>query len=206
MLDTNVPIFLTVDDRTVATGFPQIQAAIDEALAVLEAGGSPSFLEATLSLVEGTPVTHATPGDLFFYAPGQTSFDVPGLGIDETNVSNLDTDAMLSAATAIAGTTEIALQNRGSIRADLKKGATGVLSFADLFATVSLGIDPTDASPGYPLVRFYVPTTALRGALELTLQYALGLDPDYELLPSGLKIEYDPTREPFVMQNPAGPG
>jgi len=202
--------FVPVDDQTVALGsdFPLIEAAIDEVLGVLEneqQAGDPSPLELTLSAIEGAPVQHAARGDLYFRPLGHTAFDVPGLGIGETNVANLDTDAMLDAAVALAGTTEIALQNRGSIRADLRQGATGVLSFADVYAAVALGLDPTDGSPGYPLVRLLIPTAALRGALEMTLQYAT-VDPDYELLPSGLKIEYDPTLTPFDSANPAGPG
>ena len=130
------------------------------------------------------------------YRPlGHTSFDVPGLRAGETNLANMDTDAMLAVARTVAPT-EIALQNRGAIRADLRKGATGALSLADVFATVALGIDPTDASPGYPLTRFFLYTPELRAALELSLQAAM-LDPDYLLIPSGLRLEYDPTLLPF---------
>lgn len=203
--------FIRVDDRIVAPGtaFPEIEAAIDQVLGYLENahGGSPSMLERTLSEIEGTTVLHDPdhPGDLYFRRLGHTSFDVPGLAIGETNVANLDTDAMLDGAVALAGTTQIALQNRGAIRADLRKGATGVLSLADVFAAVALGLDPTDGKPGYPLVRVLLVTAELRAALEMTLQAAM-VDPDYQLLPSGLKLEYDPTRTPFDSANPAGPG
>ncbi len=201
--------FLSVDDRIVAIGteFPEIQAAIDQVLGALENTGSPSPLERTLSAIEETQVLHDPdhPGDLYFRRLGHTSFDVPGLAIGETNVANLDTDAMLDSADALAGATQIALQNRGAIRANLRKGATGVLSLADVFAAVALGLDPTDGKPGYPLVRVLLVTAELRAALEMTLQAAM-VDPDYQLLPSGLKLEYDPTRTPFDSANPAGPG
>jgi len=199
--------FISVDDRTpaLAADFPLIEDAIEQVLGFLEdeQEGAPSPLELALYAIEGAPVVHdaAHPGDLYFRTLGHTSFDVPGLAIGETNVANLDTDAMLDSAVALAGTTEIALQNRGAIRADLRKGATGLLSFADLFATVALGLDPTDGTPGYPLVRVLIPTGALWGALETTLQYAM-VDPDYELLPSGLRIEYDPTRDAFDPAHP----
>jgi 5'-nucleotidase len=201
--------FIPVDDRIVAAGFPELQAVVDQVLGALEdeQNGAPSPLERILAAVEGAPVAHdpSHPGDLYFRQLGHTSFDVPGLPVGETNVANLDTDAMLAMAQALAGPTELALQVRGAIRADLRKGATGALSFADIFATVALGIDPTDGSPGYPLARFSISTAELRAALEVTLQAAM-LDPDYQLLPAGLKLEYDPTRALFDPANPAGPG
>ncbi len=209
VFDEGHSALISVDDRTVALGadFPEIEAAIDQVLGYLEneQGGDPSPLERTLSEIEGATVQHVARGDLYFRRLGHTSFDVPGLAIGETNVANLDTDAMLDAAVALAGTTEVALQNRGAIRADLRKGATGDLTFADVFAAVALGLDPTDGKPGYPLVRVLLVTAELRAALEMTLQAAM-VDPDYELLPSGLKLEYDPTRTPFSSANPAGPG
>ncbi len=212
VFDAGRSAFLSLDDRVVALGtdYPAIQGAIDQVLGYLEngQGGSPSMLEETLSEIEGTTVLHdpSHPGDLYFRALGHTTFDVPGLGIGESNVSNLDTDAMMDAALTLAGATDVALENRGAIRADLRQGATGVLSLADVFATVALGLDPTDGKPGYPLVRVLLVTGELRAALEMTLQYALAVDPDYELLPSGLKLEYDPTRSPFDSGNPGGPG
>jgi 5'-nucleotidase len=203
--------FIPVDDRIVATDadFPSVADRIDEVLGALETeqGAAPAPLEAALTLIEGAPVVHdpAHPGDLYFRPLGHTSFDVPGLRAGETNVANLDTDAMLDVAVALAGTTDVALQSRGAIRADLRQGATGVLSFADVFATVALGVDPTDGSPGYPLDRFFISTAELRAALEQSLQAATQ-DPDYLLLPGGLRVEFDPTRPLFDAAHPAGPG
>jgi hypothetical protein len=203
--------FIEVDDRIVATGmeFPEIQAGIDEVLGALEDvhDGHPAPLERALSVIEGAPVLHdpAHPGDLYFRALAHTGFDVPGLAAGETNVANLDTDAMLETARSLAGRTDAALQSRAAIRADLRAGATGTLSLADVFAAVALGVDPTDGSPGYPLVRCFLTTAEIRAALEETLQLA-AVSPDYELLPSGMALEYDPARTPFDPSRPAGPG
>jgi 2',3'-cyclic-nucleotide 2'-phosphodiesterase (5'-nucleotidase family) len=221
-LDPARTAFLRVDDRILATANPAILGVLDATMAYLEAGAGagPSFLERALTHVEGTPVTDdpAFAGTLYFRPLCHTSFDVVGLGTGETNGMNLDTDAMLAAARG-AGPTIAALQSRGSIRADLQVGATGRLTFADVYDVVPLGGDPTvvvtggpaavaaalTEVPGYPLVRFWLSTAELRAALEASLLMSTR-DPDYFLGPSGLAVQYDPTRAPFDPAAPLGPG
>lgn len=192
--------FIAIDDRIVPS---QDAALVGELLAVIGAleqrsGDAPSFLEATLSLVTGSTVTDAPGlGDLYYYEVGRTAFDVVGLRKGENDVLNLDTDAMLATANALVSSapTRVALQNNGAIRGDLRVGATGSLSFSDLYNLVPNGADPVEASPGYPLVRFHVFAAELVGALDATVKMAAS-DPDFFLSPAGLTYAYDTSRDP----------
>jgi 2',3'-cyclic-nucleotide 2'-phosphodiesterase (5'-nucleotidase family) len=195
--------YIPVSESVVPTTNAQVVGLINTLVAALEVSASgPSFLEQTLYAVLGTAVTHtATRGDLYFYPLGHTAFAVRGLGTGESNMLNLDTDALLAAANAFGGATQVALQARGSMRADIQPGKTGTLSFADLYRAAPLGIDPTNGTPGYPILRFLMARAELRAALEGTLLKSLE-DPDYFVSPSGLKVKYDRTR---AMWNPADP-
>jgi 2',3'-cyclic-nucleotide 2'-phosphodiesterase (5'-nucleotidase family) len=220
VLDSSRTAFLPVDDRILPTADAAVRGVLDATLAYLEAGAGTSFLERALGHVEGSTVAHdpAFLGSLYFRPLCHTSFDVLGLGTGETNGMNLDTDAMLEAARFV-GTTVAALQNRGSIRADLSVGRTGSITFADVYDVVPLGADPTvvvtgspaaqaaalTQIPGYPLVRYWLTTAELRAALEASLLMATR-DPDYFVGPSGLAVAYDPARAPFDLSAPLGPG
>jgi 5'-nucleotidase len=217
-LDPAATAFLPVDDRTLPTTDAAFLGELHAlTMGFLESGvpGSPapSFLEATLSRVLGTTVTDdpARLGDLWFTPLGKTAFDVIGLAPGETNAMNLDADAMLAAAAANGfPDTVAALQASGPIRGDLRVGASGDITFADVYQVAPLGGDPTagtdlNAVPGYPLVRVLVPTAALRAAIEGTLQQAL-LDGDFFVGASGLLVHYDMTRPPFDPATQVGPG
>jgi 5'-nucleotidase len=201
--------YLAVDDRVAASTDAALRTELGTMMAALETrtGAAPSFLEATLTAIEGAPVTDdpAVVGDLYFRTLGHTTFDVLGLAPGETNALNLDTDAILAAANAYAGPTLAALQASGAIRGDLLAGKTGALSFADVYRVVPLGLDPADGTPGYPLLRFHLAAAELRGALELTLGLALS-NGDFYVSPSGLAVEYDLTRTPLDAGNPLSPG
>jgi len=205
--DSSKTRYIKVDESVVPTTNATVVGLLNTMVTALEVSATgPSFLEQTLYAVLGTPVAHtATPGDLYFYPLGQTAFAVRGLGTGESNMLNLDTDALLAASSRFGGATQVALQARGSMRADLQPGKTGVLSFADLYRAAPLGIDPTNGSPGYPLLRFRLSPAELRGALEGTLLMALQ-DPDYYVSPAGLKVTYDRTRAMWDQTNPGGPG
>jgi len=199
--------YIPVNEAVVPTTNPQVVGLINALVAGLEVSATgPSFLEQTLYAVLGTAVTHtATRGDLYFYPLGQTAFAVRGLGTGESNMLNLDTDAILAAANRFGGATQVALQARGSMRADIQPGKTGVLSFADLYRAAPLGVDVTNGSPGYPILRFLMARAELRAALEGTLLKSLE-DPDYFVSPSGLKVKYDRTRAMWNPADPAGLG
>jgi 2',3'-cyclic-nucleotide 2'-phosphodiesterase (5'-nucleotidase family) len=218
-LDRSGTAFFDVDDRTLPTEDAAFLTDLyTRTVGYLEAGNPafptyPSFLEETLSTITGAEVTDdaGVLGDLWLYPMCQTTFDVVGLAPGETNAMNLDTDAILDAVSAIEPT-EIAVQASGPIRGDLEVGETGVLAFADVYHVVPLGGDPTaaptdpNAIPGYPLVRFDVPTAALRGVYEMTLQTAYLQNGDFFLGASGLVVNYDITRPLFDAANPLSEG
>lgn len=201
--------FIAVDDRVAASTDADLRTELAAMIGALETrtGATPSFLEATLTAIEGAPVTDdpAVIGDLYYRSLGHTTFDVVGLAPGETDLLNLDTDAMLVAANTFAGPTLAALQGTGAIRGDLLVGKTGELAFADVYRMVPLGLDPADGTPGYPLVRFHLAAAELRGALELSLGLSLG-NGDFFVSPSGLAVEYDLTRTPLVASNPLSTG
>ncbi|HSM92296.1 MAG TPA: putative Ig domain-containing protein [Anaeromyxobacteraceae bacterium] len=191
--------FIAVDDRLLPSQDPTLLYEMAAVVGGLEsvpvaALGGMTFLEANLSLITGGAVTDdpSVLGDLYHYVLGHTTFDLVGLGRGETNGSDLDTDAMLAAANAVAPT-QLALQNRGAIRGDLVKGLTGDLGFADLYRMVPNGGDPLEGSPGYPLVRVYLAAGELVGALDQTAKKAVE-DGDFFLVPSGLTYSYDSSR------------
>jgi 2',3'-cyclic-nucleotide 2'-phosphodiesterase (5'-nucleotidase family) len=208
--------YIMVDDKVLPTSKPAVTTLIGHLVGALELmplpGSTSSFLEATLTAAVGptlgAPVVYdpvAGPGSLYFYQLGTTTFPIHGLGTGESNMLNLDTDAMLAAADAIhgAGTTQVALQARGSMRANLEPGQTGAISFADVYRVAPLGFDPVTPSPGYPILRFNLWAAELRGALEGTLLMALQ-DPDYYVSPSGLLVRYDRTRPMFDATDTTG--
>ncbi len=200
--------YLAVDDRVIPSTNPTVTGLIAGLVNALEVSATgPSFLEQTLYAVLGTPVAHdtANPGKLYFYPLGHAAFPVRGTGTGESNMLNLDTDAMLAAANTFGGPTQVALQARGAMRADFAPGETGVLSFADVYRAAPLGLDPTDGTPGYPVLRFLMARAELRAALEGTLLMNLQ-NPDYYVSPAGLKVTYDRTRKMFDATNPAGLG
>ena len=205
--DSSKTRYIKVDESVVPTTNPSVVGLLNAMVGALEVSATgPSFLEQTLYAVLGTAVSHtATRGDLYFYPLGQTAFEVKGLGTGESNMLNLDTDALLAAANRFGGPTQVALQARGSMRADIKPGRTGVLSFADLYRAAPLGVDVTNGSPGYPILRFLMARAELRAALEGTLLKSLE-DPDYFVSPSGLKVKYDRTRAMWNPSDPAGLG
>lgn len=198
--------YIPVSEAVVPTTDPVVVGLLNAMVNGLEVSATgPSFLQATLTAVLGTTPARTTPGSLYFYPLGQTSFAVQGLGTGESNMLNLDTDALLRAANAFGGPTQVALQARGSMRADLLPGKTGVISFADLYRAAPLGVDPTNGTPGYPLLRFGMVRAELRAAIEGTLLKSLE-DPDYFVSPAGLKVKYDRTRAMWNPADPAGLG
>ncbi|HEX9053144.1 MAG TPA: metallophosphoesterase [Anaeromyxobacter sp.] len=204
---------------------------------------APSFIEKELTTITGTdftglasvnPADATYVGNLWNFPLCKLDFKVTGIASgQETNVMNLDTDAMLAAVKGAASVgipgigagatactacpaTQLAVQASGPIRGDLVPSSYDPgkrLGFADVYHVTPLGADPTalppadltdlnavqnylNAVPGYPLVKFNVPTVSLRIVYEATLQYAM-LNGDFFLGASGLEVHYDLTRSPF---------
>ncbi len=182
---------------------PAAAKLIDAVVEGLEkpAGQSPSFLEGALSRITGAPVADdpAVLGELYFFTLGKTGFSIPGLKrFVETNLLDLATDALLaSAGAALPGAPPtIAVQAAGQVRADLERGATGALSFADAYRVFPLGGSPFDGTPGYPLTHYYVYLVELKAALEMAASLGL-VEDSYFLGVSGLRVTVDTTRPPF---------
>jgi len=197
-LDPERTGLIRIDDRIVPRD-QEILAALDALIADLEA----SALPAQLSRIEGAEVTDdpGILGDLYFRTMGTTDFDVIGLrASSETNVLNLSTDAMLAAAEELAGPTTVAVQASGNVRDDILAGRTGALSYADLYRILPLGLDPTDGSIGYPLTRFYIYTVELKAAFEIGVSRGY-LEDSLFLGASGIRVEYDTSRDPQVLDS-----
>lgn len=134
---------------------------------------------------------------LAYKAPiARTAFDVLQ-GSAETAVGDLVTDAY---RTVVAGVFPddpplVGIDAAGAIRTRIAKGKTGVISFADAFAVVPLGIGP-DTRPGYPLVTFYLAGRDLRAGLELAAAGEV-VGGDFVIQTSGLEAHYDATKPPF---------
>jgi 2',3'-cyclic-nucleotide 2'-phosphodiesterase (5'-nucleotidase family) len=201
---------INVDDTVVSD--PAYNASIDAAIQKLEAvklqPANKSFLESALGEVLGQSIAHnpQAPGDLYFYPLAKTGFDVVGQkDHKETPLLVLSADAMLSAIDALAvGPTDVAVQARGVIRAELNRGKTGTVAFGDVYRALPLGISTGNGSVGYPLVRFGVLGAELKAALEVVAGYSYATDnaATYFLVPAGLKFEFDTSRPIF---NPATP-
>jgi 5'-nucleotidase / UDP-sugar diphosphatase len=124
----------------------------------------------------------------------KTTVDIPG-GAGETPIGDLVTDSYRTVVSALTPTAPpaVAIDAAGAIRARLAKGTTGVVSFADMFRVLPLGIGP-DGLPGYPLVTFYLNGVDLRAGMEFS---AASTNSDYVLQVSGLEVHLDGTQPPF---------
>ena len=199
-LDMDGTRLIDIDDSTVATD-TAVTVRLDQLITSLEADA----LGEQLSIIEGVEITDDSGevGDLYFRPLGQTSFDIDGSTPSaETNMLNLSTDAMLATAEQLIGPTLMAVQASGSVRDDIKAGKTGVLSFADLYRVLPLGVNPLDGSIGYPLVHFYINTVELKAALEIGVSRGY-IDDSLFLAVSGLHVEYDTSRDPQSLTNQA---
>ena len=80
----------------------------------------------------------------------QTSFDVL-TGSGETALGDLVTDAYRTVTAALFPTDPpvIGIDAAGGLRANIAKGKTGAIAFADAFNVIPLGIGP-DTLPGLP--------------------------------------------------------
>ena len=211
-VDPNDSPLIAVDDRTLSD--PTFAPMVDGIVRAIESdklASGKSYLEQSLSAIEGSAVADdpSVVGDLYFRSLGSTAFDLRGHALRiETPGIVLSADAMLAAADAYSGAkTDVAIQAMGLVRADIQKGKTGALSFADLFRVLPLGVSPTDGSAGYPLVRFAVLLVELKAALEVAASFSyasLGAS-DYFLVPAGIKYEYDTTRPLFDAKSPGDP-
>jgi 5'-nucleotidase / UDP-sugar diphosphatase len=195
-------------DATIARDQTILTEVLNPLIVDLESHGvemGKSFLEAALGRIEARTVIDdpAVVGDLYFRIMGKTAFDVQNPGLTgETNILNLSTDSMMAAMDELNLPTLTALQARGNVRADIRRGMTGEMSFADLFRAFPLGSDLRDGSVGYPLVRAYIWTVELKAAFEISAGPGLVRDQLF-MAPAGMRVEFDTSRAPQVLGSAA---
>jgi len=133
-------------------------------------------------------------GVTYFTPVAETTFDLTTPGMVESNMGDLVTDAFRTAAAAATPADPVlaAFESDGVIRDDLLGGATGVMSVADVFRALPLGIGP-DRMPGYPLVSFWVTGAELRAACEVSVSVPAIAGNDYMIQISGLRCHDNPT-------------
>jgi 5'-nucleotidase len=222
--DTSKTKLIKIDDTTIPVA-GAVQAILDSMMTTIETSWLPTEIAKVEALT--TLPTATNQGDLYYRTEATTGFDVIGLANGansvprETDLINLSADAMLWAADApgmetnadgtygtdpndiseacnpYCASTLIGVQASGVMRADIIKGKTGNLSFADLFRILPLGSDPTDNSVGYPLIRAWVYAAEAKGAAELGVGTGIESDSDFFVGFSGAVSEYDLQYAPY---------
>jgi len=119
----------------------------------------------------------------------------------EAPIGDLVVDAYRTIAGALipAGEPPIvaAFEGNGQLRATLAKGKTGKIWLSDLYRVTPLGIGPNNL-PGSPLVSFYLNAKDIASGLELGgAKAGEGIDDQYTLQISGLKVTYDMSKPLF---------
>jgi 5'-nucleotidase len=193
---------LTVDDGIAWDSSMTLDALIKSVEAAPGSSGK-TFLENTLSIITLSTVMDDPnkTGDTFFYPIGKTGFDLDGLSKHkEVPMLALHADALLYAANQI-GHTHLSLTagGEGVVRADIKKGKTGTIAFADVFRVLPLGRSPLDGSLGFPLARAGIWVAAVRAAFELTasVSYHSDNEADQFIAGAGVQVEYDTNLPPL---------
>ncbi|OPZ76010.1 MAG: hypothetical protein BWY77_02001 [bacterium ADurb.Bin431] len=134
----------------------------------------------------------------------RTGFALELSSLAESSLGDLAADALRTAATniSLAGGGEaydFSVVASGVIRDNLYPGSSGLITFADIYNVLPLGISPDTAQPlpGYPLMSLYVTAPDLRNICEAALTLAPAIGSDYYLNFSGLKVEFNPGYAPY---------
>ena len=88
------------------------------------------------------------------------------------------------------GGTDVELLASGTVRDNILKGKTGVITPPDVFRVMSLGMAGKDL-PGYPLARIYITGHELKNLMNVLL---LSTSDDGYVFASGIKVYYNPKR------------
>ncbi|MFB6317691.1 bifunctional metallophosphatase/5'-nucleotidase [Saccharicrinis sp. FJH54] len=112
---------------------------------------------------------------------------------EEGNLGPFIADAILNETNLLkGGNTHIALIPAGMIRGNILPGNKGLLTTADLFSMLSLGIG-NDSVPGYPLARVFLNGKELKRIMEvLLIAYQSGAS--RYMYYSGLRATYNPEK------------
>ncbi|HDP25250.1 MAG TPA: bifunctional metallophosphatase/5'-nucleotidase [Deltaproteobacteria bacterium] len=121
----------------------------------------------------------------------------------ETGIGNLVADSLRATANALAPINkdipfDFSVVASGVIRSGLYPGSTKILTFADIYRVLPLGISPFQpVPPGYPLMSLWVTGADLRNIVEAGLTVAPALGSSFYLNFSGLEIYYNPAYAPY---------
>jgi 5'-nucleotidase len=168
---------IPVDDTV--PGDPEIQALVEDQHSAIDG------LIAAFGVNLDSPVS-------------STGFVLETAAFLESSLGNLAADAVRFAAGVFAPLNngdpcDFSVVASGVIRDSLTPGATGQITFADVYNVLPLGIspDPSQAT-GYPLMSVYVRAADLRNICEAALSLARIIGSDYYLNFSGIEVQYDP--------------
>lgn len=111
-------------------------------------------------------------------------------GYQFTNLGLLLDHAIRSYVDEYDGGTDIALLASGTVRDNILKGKTGIITPPDVFRVMSLGMANNNL-PGYPLARIYLTGHELKGLMNVLL---LSTSDDGYVFISGMKAYYNPKK------------
>jgi len=131
-----------------------------------------------------------------------TTFPLETAPCTVTGLGALAADSLRAVANALAPLNggdpfDVSIVASGVIRDEIFPGKTGVVTFADMYNVLPLGISPYDQSvPGYPLMSVYATGEDIYTICEVSLSLAPLMGSDYYLNFSGLSIDYDISSAP----------
>ncbi|MBN2638032.1 MAG: bifunctional metallophosphatase/5'-nucleotidase [Bacteroidales bacterium] len=111
-------------------------------------------------------------------------------GYQFTNLGPFIDHAIRTYVDEDGGGTDVTLLASGTVRDNILKGKTGVITPPDVFRVMSLGM-ANDTLPGYPLARIYLTGHELKGLMNVLL---LSNTDDGYVFISGMKAYYNPKK------------
>ncbi|HOM29378.1 MAG TPA: 5'-nucleotidase C-terminal domain-containing protein [Deltaproteobacteria bacterium] len=131
-----------------------------------------------------------------------TTFPLEMVPCSVTGLGALAADSLRAVANSLAPYNggdpfDVGIVASGVIRDEILGGVSGIITFADAYNVLPLGISPYDQSvPGYPLMSAYASGEDIYTICEVSLSLAPLMGSDYYLNFSGLRIDYDPSGAP----------
>ncbi len=111
-------------------------------------------------------------------------------GYQHTDLGVFLADATRNYVNTSGGGTDVELLASGTVRDNILKGKTGIITVPDIFRIFPLG-RVSDSLPGYPLARIYITGHELKNLMEVLL---LAKGDDSYVFVSGMKVYYNPKK------------
>jgi len=111
-------------------------------------------------------------------------------GYQDTDLGVFLADATKNYVDTYGGGTDVELLASGTVRDNILKGKTGIITVPDIFRIFPLGRE-NDTLPGYPLARVYITGHELKNLMEVLL---LSKGDDSYVFVSGIKVYYNPKK------------